>query len=157
MEHTLAIVKPDGTALGLMGEIIQRIQKNGLSVIAARMTQLSAFEAKGFYAVHKDKPFFGTLIDFMTSGPIFLMILEGDNAISKWRRIMGPTNPAEAPEGTIRGDFGSSIEKNVVHGSDAVETAQFETGWFFSESSRYELNPDKVAQSGTPGELKKIN
>lgn len=132
MEKTLAIVKPDGVARGVMGEVIKRIESNGLKIVAMKLIQMTKAQAQGFYAVHQERPFFDSLTDFMTSGPVVVMILAGDNAIAKWRDMMGATNFEEAAEGTIRREFATDIEKNVVHGSDAPETAAFETGYFFN-------------------------
>jgi len=132
MERTLSIVKPDGVKKNIVGEVISRFEKAGLKVVALKMTELSQEQAEGFYEVHKEKPFFASLTEFMTSGPIVPMILEGEGAIKKVRDIMGATNPADAAEGTIRKDFADSIEANIVHGSDAPETAAFETAYFFS-------------------------
>jgi len=132
MERTLSIIKPDGVARGLIGEVIKRIEDNGLTIIAAKMVRLTRSQAEGFYAVHREKPFFDSLIRFMMSGPIVAMVLEGDGAIPAYRDLMGATNFEEASEGTIRRDFATSIEKNVVHGSDAIDTATFEIGYFFN-------------------------
>jgi nucleoside-diphosphate kinase len=132
MERTLSIVKPDGVGKNLIGEVIGRFEKAGLRVAALKMTALTKKEAEGFYAVHKTKSFFPSLTDFMTSGPVVLMVLEGHDAIKKVRDIMGATDPAEAEPGTIRKQFAGSIESNIVHGSDGPETAEFETGYFFS-------------------------
>ncbi|VAV82215.1 Nucleoside diphosphate kinase, partial [hydrothermal vent metagenome] len=123
MERTLSIVKPDGVRKNIIGEVISRFEKAGLKVVALKMTELTQAQAEGFYEVHKERPFFASLTEFMTSGPIVPMILEGEGAIKKVRDIMGATNPADAAEGTIRKDFADSIESNVVHGSDAPETA----------------------------------
>jgi nucleoside-diphosphate kinase len=131
-ENTLAIIKPDGVARNLVGEIIRRIENNGLRIKALKMAHLSRKQAEGFYAVHKERPFFASLTSFMSEGPVVLMILSGDNAIRRWRDLMGATDPAKAAEGTIRKDFGQSIERNTTHGSDAPETASFETAYFFS-------------------------
>jgi len=131
MERTLSIVKPDGVRKNIIGEVISRFEKAGLKVVALKMTELTQAQAEGFYEVHKERPFFASLTEFMTSGPIVPMILEGEGAIKKVRDIMGATNPADAAEGTIRKDFADSIESNVVHGSDAPETAAFETEYFF--------------------------
>ncbi len=136
MEKTLAIVKPDGVARGLIGEVVSRIEKKNLTIKAMKLIQMTKPQAEGFYAVHKERPFFGSLTDFMTSGPALVMILEGDDAIATWREMMGATNYKEAAEGTIRRDFATDIEKNVVHGSDAPETAAFETGYFFNAFER---------------------
>jgi nucleoside-diphosphate kinase len=132
-EQTLAIIKPDGVARNLIGEIIRRIESSGLIVKALKMTQLSKSQAEGFYAVHRDKPFFGSLTSFMCEGPVVLMILSGEDAIRRWRDLMGATDPAKAAAGTIRKDFGKSIERNTTHGSDALETAAFETAYFFNQ------------------------
>ena len=136
MQQTLSIVKPDGVAKGLVGEVIKRIESQGLKVKAMKMIQMTKKQAEGFYAVHKERPFFASLTDFMTSGPVVVMILEGENAISRWREMMGATNFKEAAEGTIRREFATDIEKNVVHGSDAPETAAFETSYFFNAFER---------------------
>ncbi len=133
MERTLSIIKPDAVKKNLIGEIISRFEKNGLRIAAMKKIWMSKEEAKGFYIVHKDKPFYDSLTDFMSEGPIVVMVLEGENAISKNRDIMGATNPANAEEGTIRKDFGESIERNAVHGSDSPETAAFEISYFFSQ------------------------
>lgn len=132
MERTLSIIKPDGVAKGLIGEVIKRFENNGLKIRAMKMLRLTKREAEGFYIVHKDKPFYGSLTDFMSSGPIVVMILEGEDAIKKNREIMGATNPKDAAPGSIRHDFGTEIEKNIVHGSDSPESAVFEIGYFFS-------------------------
>ena len=132
-EKTLAIIKPDGVARNLIGEIIRRIEARGLKVKALKMVHLSKKEAEGFYAVHKERPFFPSLTSYMSEGPVVLMILSGERAIQTWRELMGATDPAKAPEGSIRSDFGLSIERNTTHGSDAPETAAFETSYFFSQ------------------------
>jgi len=136
MQQTLAIVKPDGVSRGLVGEVIKRIETEGLKIKAMKMIHMTTAQAEGFYAVHKERPFFKSLTGFMTSGPVVVMILEGQNAISRWRNMMGATNFKDAAEGTIRRDFATDIEKNVVHGSDAAETAAFETGYFFNAFER---------------------
>ncbi len=133
VERTLSIIKPDGVAKGVIGEVIAIFEKNGLRVAAAKMIHMSEQQAAGFYAVHKARPFFGDLIKFMTSGASLVMVLEGENAIAKNRELMGATDPAKAAEGTIRKRFAESIEANTVHGSDAPETAAFEIGWFFGQ------------------------
>jgi len=133
MERTLSIIKPDAVKKNVIGEIISRFEKNGLRIIALKKIWMTKEEAKGFYIVHKDRPFYDSLTDFMSEGPIVVMVLEGDNAIAKNREIMGATNPANAAPGTIRKDFAENIERNAVHGSDAAETAAFEIGYFFSE------------------------
>ena len=132
MQRTLAIVKPDGVAAGLIGEVIKRIEGEGLRIVAMRMEHLTQTKAEGFYYVHRDKPFFGSLMEFMTSGPVVLMALEGVDAIKRWRSLMGATNPQKADPGTIRRDMATSIERNVAHGSDAVDTASFEVNYFFT-------------------------
>ena len=134
MEKTLSIIKPDAVKRHLMGEIIRRLEENNLKVVAAKMLFLSKKEAEGFYAVHRDKAFFESLTKYMSSGPILVMVLEGENAIARNRVIMGATNPAEAVPGTIRKEFGTSIEQNSVHGSDSPETAAFEISYFFGSS-----------------------
>ena len=131
MERTLSIIKPDGVRRNLIGEILKRFEAAGLRVAATRLQHLSLKEAEGFYAVHKDRPFFGELTEFMSSGPVLVTVLEGDNAIARNREIMGATNPAEAAPGTIRADFAGSIGENTVHGSDAAETAAIEIAYFF--------------------------
>ena len=130
-QRTLAIVKPDGVANKNVGNVIARIEKEGFKIVALRQHQLTRAEAEGFYAVHKERPFFKDLVAFMTSGPVVLMCLERDGAIAHWRETMGATDPAKAAEGTIRKLYATNIEKNTVHGSDAPETAAFELGWFF--------------------------
>ena len=132
MEQTLAIIKPDGVSRSLIGQVIQRIEANGLKIVAMKMLHMTTAQAQCFYAVHRDKPFFDSLTDFMSSGPAVIMVLEGDAAISKWRELMGATNFKEAADGTIRREFATDIERNVVHGSDAPDTAAFETGYFFN-------------------------
>ena len=132
LERTLSIIKPDGVKKGVIGEIVKRFEGAGLNIVAMKMKSLSTREAEGFYAVHRERPFFGELVEFMTSGPVVLMILEGEGAIAANRKLMGATNPAQADAGTIRADFASSIGENTVHGSDAPDTAAFETGWFFA-------------------------
>jgi nucleoside-diphosphate kinase len=132
-EQTLAIIKPDGVTRNLIGEILRRIEAAGLRVKALKMVHLSKSQAEGFYAVHRDRPFFDSLTRFMSEGPVVLMILSGENAIRVWRDLMGATDPAKAAPGTIRKDFGLSIERNTTHGSDAPETAAFETSYFFSQ------------------------
>jgi nucleoside-diphosphate kinase len=132
MERTLAIIKPDAVAAGQTGEILSLIQKAGFRIVGMKMKHLSEIEAEGFYAVHKERPFFPSLVKFMTEGPAVPMVLEAPGAIAKWRELMGATNPANAAEGTIRKRFASSIERNCVHGSDAPETAAFEIPFFFS-------------------------
>ncbi len=133
-ERTFSIIKPDGVSRNLVGKILARFESKGLRVIAMKMIHLSKKEAEGFYAVHRERPFFGSLTDYMCSGPIVVQVFEGENAIAKNREIMGATNPAEAAEGTIRKDFAVNIEQNTVHGSDAPETAATEIAYFFSET-----------------------
>lgn len=134
IQRTLSIIKPDGISRNLIGKIVSRFEEEGLKVVAARMQRLSLPEAQGFYAVHKERPFFGELVESMTSGPVLLMVLEGENAILKNREIMGVTNPAQAADNTIRKLYALSIGENTVHGSDAPETAAFEISWFFAQS-----------------------
>ena len=131
LERTLSIVKPDGVSANLIGEVLRRLEKAGLTIIAARMRQLSPAEAEGFYAVHRERPFFKDLVRYMTSGPVLVQVLQGQNAIARNREIMGATDPKKAANGTIRAEFALSIEQNVVHGSDAPETAAQEIGYFF--------------------------
>jgi nucleoside-diphosphate kinase len=131
-QRTLAIVKPDAVAKGATGEILKRIEGNGLRIIALKRLQLTEQQARGFYAVHKERPFYGDLVKFMTSGPVVIAALEGEGAVKKWRDLMGPTNSTEAPAGTIRGDFGTDVERNASHGSDAPETARVEISYFFN-------------------------
>ena len=131
-QRTFAIIKPDAVANKTAGQIIARIEESGLDIIALKRLQLDDDMAKGFYAVHKERPFFGDLVKFMTSGPVVAMVLEGENAIARWRDLMGPTNSTEAPAGTLRGDFGTDIERNAVHGSDAPETAKLEISYWFN-------------------------
>ena len=131
VERTLSIVKPDAVAKNVIGQIYSRFENAGLKIIAARMMQLSRAEAEGFYAVHKDRPFFMDLVEFMISGPVMVQVLEGENAILKNRELMGATDPKKADKGTIRADFADSIDANAVHGSDAPETAAVEIAYFF--------------------------
>jgi len=133
VERTLSIIKPDAVAKNVIGEIYSRFEKAGLQIVAARMMHLSTEQAGEFYAVHKERPFFNDLVSFMTSGPVLVQALEGENAIAKHREVMGATNPAEADAGTIRADFAASIDENAVHGSDAPETAAQEIAFFFAE------------------------
>ena len=133
-ERTLSIIKPDAVGNNVIGKILQRFEDNNLKIVASKMMHLSKEKAEGFYAIHKDKPFFEKLVNFMISGPVIVQVLEGDNAISKNREIMGATNPDEAKNGTIRKDFASSIDENAVHGSDALETANIEIKYFFDDS-----------------------
>jgi len=132
MQRTLAIVKPDGVKRGLIGEVVKRIEAAGMTIAAMKLIHMSKKQAQGFYDVHRERPFFEPLTDFMSSGPAVVMVLSGEDVISAWRTMMGATNYKEAAEGTIRHDFASDIEKNVVHGSDAPETAAFEIGYFFN-------------------------
>ena len=132
VERTLSIIKPDGVEKNVIGEIIARFEKNGLRIAALKMVHLSKKEAEGFYIVHKERPFYGSLTEFMSRGPVVLMVLEGENAIAKNREIMGATNPEQAEPGTIRKDFATNIEENTVHGSDSPESAAFEIGYFFN-------------------------
>lgn len=132
MERTLSIVKPDGVGKNLIGEVIKRFEGCGLKVIGLKMVRMDKKQAEGFYAVHRGKPFFESLTVFMSSGPCVVMVLEGDEAISKTRELMGATDPKKAEEGTLRRQFAANIERNIVHGSDATETAAFEIGYFFN-------------------------
>ena len=134
VERTISIIKPDAVAKNVIGEIYSRFEKAGLKIVAAKMKQLSQEEAGGFYAVHKERPFYNDLVSFMTSGPVMIQVLEGENAIAKNREVMGATNPADAAPGTIRADFASSIDENAVHGSDAPETAAAEIAYFFDNN-----------------------
>jgi nucleoside-diphosphate kinase len=133
-ERTLAIIKPDAVERGLAGRIIQRIEESGFHIRAMRRVHLSRLQAEGFYAVHRARPFFGSLAAFMSSGPAIVMVLEGSDAIKRWRTLMGATDPAKADAGTIRKEYAESIERNATHGSDAPETAAFEIGYFFAGS-----------------------
>ncbi|UGB39650.1 nucleoside-diphosphate kinase [Frateuria soli] len=134
LERTLSIIKPDAVAKNVIGQIYSRFEQAGLKVIAAKMKQLSRKEAEGFYAVHKERPFFNALVEFMISGPVMIQVLQGENAIAKNRELMGATNPKDAAPGTIRADFADSIDANAVHGSDAAETAKVEIAYFFAET-----------------------
>jgi nucleoside-diphosphate kinase len=131
MERTLAIIKPDAVGSRLAGRIIQRIEETGFQIRAIRMLHLTSREAQGFYAVHRERPFFSSLTAFMSSGPVIVLALEADDAIRKWRNLMGATDPGKAEAGTLRKEFGRSIEHNATHGSDAPDTAAFELGYFF--------------------------
>jgi nucleoside-diphosphate kinase len=131
VERTLSIIKPDAVKKNVIGKIMARFEEAGLKIVAARMTQLSRAEAEGFYAVHRERPFFKDLVDFMISGPVLVQVLEGDNAIAKNRDLMGATDPKKAAKGTIRADFAASIDANAVHGSDGAETARTEIAYFF--------------------------
>jgi len=139
IERTLSIIKPEAVARGLMGEILQKFEKAGLKIIAARLVWLNKEKAEGFYAVHKERPFFASLTRYMSSGPVFVSVLEGEGAIAKNREIMGATDPAKAAEGTIRRQWGMDVERNSVHGSDAPETAAQEISFFFK--------PDEIHRS----------
>jgi len=132
MERTLSIVKPDGVKKNLIGEVIKRFEQRGLRIAALKVLKLSKDDAKGFYIVHKERPFYESLTSFMSEGPIVVMVVEGDNTINKVREIMGATNPKDAVPGTIRSDFASDIEHNIVHGSDSEESASYEIPFFFS-------------------------
>ena len=133
MEKTLSIIKPDAVAKNVIGKILDRFESNGLRIVATKKIQLSQADAEAFYAVHSERPFFGELVNFMISGPVVVTVLEGENAMSKNRDLMGATNPKEAEAGTIRADFAESIDANAVHGSDSVENAKNEIAFFFSE------------------------
>jgi len=134
VERTISIIKPDAVAKNVIGEIYSRFEKAGLKIIAAKMAQLSREQAEGFYAVHKERPFFNDLVSFMVSGAVMIQVLEGENAIAKNRDLMGATNPAQAAPGTIRADFAVSIDENAVHGSDSPETAAWEIAYFFKDN-----------------------
>ena len=136
MEKTLSIVKPDGVSRGLIGEVIKRFEDSGIKIVAMKMVHMTKIQAEGFYAVHRERPFFESLTNFMSSGPVVVMVLEGEGVIRKNRELMGATNYKEAAPGTIRADFAMEIEKNIVHGSDAPETADFEIAYFFN---RFEI------------------
>ena len=131
LEQTLSIIKPDAVKKNVIGQILSRFEKAGLRVVAARMMHLSRAEAEGFYAVHRGRPFFNDLVEFMISGPVLVQVLEGDNAITRNRELMGATDPKKAEKGTIRADFAASIDANAVHGSDAIDTARTEIAYFF--------------------------
>ena len=133
MERTLSIIKPDAVAKNVIGEIYSRFENSGFKIVAVKMLHLDEIMAGGFYAVHQDRPFFKDLISFMTSGPVMIQVLEGENAVAKHREIMGATNPQEATSGTIRADFAESLDENAVHGSDSIENAAIEIAYFFSE------------------------
>lgn len=134
IERTISIVKPDAVGKNVIGKIYSRFEDNGLSIVAAKMKHLSVREAQEFYAVHKERPFYDSLVAFMTSGPVMIQVLEGENAVAKNRELMGATNPAEAAPGTIRADFAESLSVNAVHGSDSLENAAIEIAYFFSQS-----------------------
>jgi nucleoside-diphosphate kinase len=133
IERTLSIIKPDAVAKNIIGEIYSRFEKNGLRIIAARMMQLGKEQAEGFYAVHRERPFYKDLVEFMTSGPVIVQVLEGENAINKNRELMGATNPGDAAPGTIRADFATTVDENAVHGSDGPDTAKQEIAFFFGD------------------------
>jgi nucleoside-diphosphate kinase len=132
LERTLSIIKPDAVAKNVVGQIYARFEQAGLRIVAAKMRQLARTEAEGFYAVHRERPFFKPLVDFMISGPVMIQVLEGEGAIARNRELMGATNPKDAAPGTIRADFAQSIDANAVHGSDGLDTARFEIGYFFA-------------------------
>lgn len=134
IERTISIVKPDAVGKNVIGKIYDRFESNGLKIVAAKMKHLTQAEAEGFYAVHKERPFFADLVKFMTSGPVMIQVLEGENAVAKNRELMGATNPKEAAAGTIRADFADSIDANAVHGSDSLENAATEIAYFFDDS-----------------------
>ncbi|GIW39862.1 MAG: nucleoside diphosphate kinase [Candidatus Binatia bacterium] len=136
VERTLGIVKPDAVARNLVGEVLRRAEQAGLRIVGLKFLRLTPSDAARFYVVHKDKPFYRSLVGFMSEGPVLVFVLEGENAIEKWREVMGPTDPAKAAPGTVRGDFGTDIERNAVHGSDGPDTARWEIAFFFSQ---YEL------------------
>ena len=134
LEQTFSIIKPDGVRRNLVGQILSRFEENGLRIVTTKMIHISKLEAEGFYAVHRERPFYEELTEFMSSGPIVVSVLEGENAVAHHREIMGATNPAEATEGTIRRDFAESIGENTVHGSDSLENAAIESSYFFSQT-----------------------
>lgn len=140
LEQTLSIIKPDAVGQNQIGNIIEYFEREGLSVIAAKMMHLSKEEAKAFYAVHKERPFFQELVDFMTSGPVLVMVLQGENAIARNRQIMGATDPSKAEPGTVRADFATSIERNAIHGSDSLQTAKSEVPFFFKQNEIFPRN-----------------
>ncbi len=156
VERTLSIIKPDAVAKNIIGQIYTRFERAGLKIVAARMTRLSRAQAEGFYAVHKERPFFGDLVEFMTSGPVMIQVLEGDNAIQKNRDLMGATDPRQAAKGTIRADFAQSLDANAVHGSDSPETAVTEIIYFFPTLDIFPreefvgLSPDKLLRQNRP-------
>ncbi len=133
VERTLAIIKPDAVERNIIGEILKEVESSGLKIVAMKMIHLSKRQAEGFYYVHREKPFFDSLTDYMSSGPIVVMVLEGEGAIERWRKLMGATNPENAEEGTIRKRFGLNVEKNSVHGSDSPDSARYEISYFFSD------------------------
>jgi len=133
MQRTLSIIKPDGVKKGLIGEVTRRFEKEGIRIVAMRMLRLARREAEGFYAVHRERPFFGSLTEFMSSGSVVVLVLEGDDVIARNRALMGATDPKKADKGTIRADFADNVERNIVHGSDAPETAETEIRYFFSD------------------------
>lgn len=133
MDRTLSIIKPDGVKRGLIGEVVKMLEQNNLDIVAMKMLHMTKKQAQGFYAVHRERPFFESLTGFMSSGPAVVMVLEGENVIARYRELMGATNYKEAAEGTIRKAFATDIEKNIVHGSDAPETASFEISYFFNQ------------------------
>jgi nucleoside-diphosphate kinase len=137
VERTLSIIKPDAVAKNVIGKIYSRFESNGLKIVASRMKHLSRSEAEGFYAVHRERPFFKDLVDFMTSGPVMVQALEGENAVAKNRELMGATDPKKADKGTIRADFAESIDANAVHGSDSLENAKIEIAYFFPSMEVY--------------------
>lgn len=134
IQRTLSIIKPDAVASDVIGKIYERFEKNGLKIVAAKMKQLSRADAEGFYAVHRERPFFAGLVEFMISGPVMIQVLEGDNAVLTYRELMGATDPQKAATGTLRADFARSLENNAVHGSDSPENAAIEIAWFFPQS-----------------------
>jgi nucleoside-diphosphate kinase len=142
MQRTLSIIKPDGVSRNLIGAVVQKLDKSGLRIVAMKMIHMTRKQAEGFYAVHKERPFFASLTEFMSSGPVVVMVLEGENVITRYRDLMGATNYKDAAEGTIRREFATDIEKNVVHGSDSAESAAFEIGYFFNsfEIVKYRLS-----------------
>jgi len=148
IERTFAIIKPDAVANRHIGAIVGRIEASDFRILAMRYHRMNQLQARGFYEVHDGKPFFEGLVGFMTSGPVVMMVLEGENAVARWRELMGPTNPADAAKGTIRGDFAVDMGKNSVHGSDSLENAAREIGYFFRTIEQYPVDREKVLASG---------
>jgi nucleoside-diphosphate kinase len=149
LEKTFAIIKPDGIANGVTGDILKMILSEKIQILSMKMLHLDKKKAEGFYYVHKQRPFFPTLIDYMTSGPVLMMVLGGDKVIERWRKLMGATDPQKAEKGTIRATFGTGLEKNTVHGSDSPESAIYEINYFFAASEIFEIDKEKVFNSGS--------
>jgi nucleoside-diphosphate kinase len=149
LERTFGIIKPDGIAKGITGDIIKKILDENIQILSMKMLYLDKKKAEGFYYVHKQRPFFPTLVDYMTSGPVVVMVMGGENVIERWRKLMGSTDPKKADKGTIRAIFGTDLEKNTVHGSDSPDSAIFEINYFFSSSEIFEIDKEKVFNSGS--------